>query len=278
VAELRRLPRLWRAHARLNVVLLLHSRQQTIVYLLADLVGSGAGVVAVLLLAKTFGGIAGWTVDQLLFLSGYGLIVSGLSTLFFSYNVAAISRRIGRGQLDHSLIQPQSLVTSLVTEGFAPVDAAALLLPGVGLVIAASFTGGGPVGAAAWAALPVLLVASTALLQAVNVIWGSVAFWAPQGAEELSPAMSRMLESLKQFPLDPLLPVLKGALATIVPVAHLAWLPSSALLGRHPLGSAGWTLVASAVSVGLAAVVFGKGMSRYGRDGSQRYSDFGHRR
>ena len=278
MGELRQVPRLLGAHARLNLLLLMRSRQQTVTYLVSDIVGQIAGIAGVLLLAATFDGIAGWSRAEIVFLLGYGLTVRGVETTFFSYNLAAVSRRIGRGQLDHSLLQPQSLLLTFATEGFAPIDGAALLMPGVGLMVFASDAGSGPVGAAATTMLPLMIVASALVLIAFNFIWGSLAFWAPSGAEELSPVASNLLRGLSTFPLDPLASGLKVALVTVVPAAHMAWLPAGAVLGRSPLAVAGWTIVAAGVALAVATLVFRRGLAHYGYTGSQRYSDFGHRR
>lgn len=276
--ELPQVARLLGAHARLNVLLLMRSRQQTLTYLVSDLLGQVAGVTGVLLLATTFDGIAGWSRAEMMFLLGYGLTVRGIESTFFSYNLAAVSRRIGRGQLDHSLLQPQPLLLTFATEGFAPVDGTALLIPGIGLLFSASAAGAGVAGPWSLAVLPVVLVASALVLVGFNFIWGSLAFWAPSGAEELSPVATGLLRGLSDLPLDPLVSGLKVALVTVVPAAHMAWLPAGAVLGRQPLATAGWTILAAAVTLAVAALIFRRGMEHYGYTGSQRYSDFGHRR
>jgi len=79
-----------------------------------------AAVSGMLLLAQRFAGIGPWTKYQVIFLLGYGAFTDGLVGTFFNYNVSFISRRIGRGQFDHTLIQPQPIWMSLLTEGFSP--------------------------------------------------------------------------------------------------------------------------------------------------------------
>lgn len=66
-----------------------------------------AGVTAVFLLAERFEGIGLWSRDQIVFMLGYAALVRGFLDMGFSYNVLHISRRIGRGQMDHTLVQPQ---------------------------------------------------------------------------------------------------------------------------------------------------------------------------
>lgn len=262
----------------MNLVLFLRSKQQFVTWIIADLLARGGSIAAVLLLAERFDGIAGWSQTQLLFLLGYGLMVSGIEMLFFSYNLSAVSRRIGRGQLDHSLLQPQPLLTTLLTEGFAPLDAATLLVP-AGTMMALSLS------AESIAVTPLLLLAiaaslaaSTVILVGFNFLFGALAFWAPQGAEELSPAATGLLQSLKIFPLDVAAPALRILLVSVIPAGFLAWVPAGTLLGRADASPLAATFAAAAVVGSLAAFVFHKGMTHYGHTGSQRYSEFGHRR
>lgn len=273
-----RLLALWGTYTRMNLVLLLRSKQQFVTYIVGDLLARAGTIAAVLLLAERFDGIGGWTQGQLLFLLGYGLMVSGIETLFFNYNVAAISRRIGRGQLDHSLLQPQPLALTFITEGFAPVDALALVLP-AGVMMAGSLAAGSvAVTPLFLLSLVASLLASTVVLVGFNFLFGALAFWAPQGAEELSPAATNLLQSLKVFPLDVAGPGLRALLSSVVPAGFLAWIPSSALLGRSAPSAMTATFVAAAVVAGASTFAFHKGLTHYGHTGSQRYSDFGHRR
>jgi ABC-type uncharacterized transport system permease subunit len=67
---------------------------------------------------------------------------------------------------------------------------------------------------------------------------------------------------------------------TVVPAGLIAWYPSPALLGVTPVS---WI---DAVALPLAAILFAAlttwiftcGLRHYGRTGSSRYLDFGHRR
>ena len=262
----------------MNLVLFMRSKQQFVTWIFADLLARGGTIAAVLLLAERFDGIAGWSRAEIVFLLGYGLMVSGIEMLFFSYNLSAVSRRLGRGQLDHSLLQPQPLPTTLLTEGFAPLDAATLIVP-AGAMMAVSLA------AVDVAVTPLFilalggsLVASTVVLVGFNFLFGSLAFWAPQGAEELSPAATNLLQSLKIFPLDVAGPALRTLLVSVIPAGFLAWVPTGALLGRSSPSTLAATFAAAGTVAALATFVFHKGLTHYGHTGSQRYSDFGHRR
>ncbi len=103
----KRLVCLWRLYATMDLLLLARGPQAALAYYRSDFIVGAAAVSATFLLAERFGGLGPWTKPQVLFLLGYGLLVRGLIDFFFNYNLAFISRRIGRGQLDHVLIQPQ---------------------------------------------------------------------------------------------------------------------------------------------------------------------------
>jgi len=70
------------------------------------------------------------------------------------------------------------------------------------------------------------------------------------------------------------------SLLTIVPAGLIAWYPSRALLGLAPV-SALDAAVLPLVAILFAAFalwIFTRGLHQYGRTGSSRYLDYGHRR
>jgi ABC-2 type transport system permease protein len=274
------LRRFWRQialGARMDVLLLLGSPAQILLWTVTDVLAYAGGIVAVLLLAERFNGIAGWSQPQLVLLVGYSTTVSGLQSTFFGYNVAAISRRIGRGQLDHTLVQPQPLLLAFLTEGFSPFSALGILLPGVVLMGLAVEAGAAAVTATLIGKLAISLAASTVIVLAGAFAIGAAAFWAPRGAEEISTRAHTLL-SLTQFPLDPVPRAIRTALVTVIPAGLVAWFPTGALVGRRPEWQWVLTPVVAVVGVAIATLIFKKGLRHYARTGSHRYSTFGHRR
>ncbi len=276
---LRRVARLWRLYAAMDLMWLSRDLRSVITYLISDATLAVAAVTGTVLLAERFDGIGHWSKPQVLFMLGYGLILNGLTDMFFNWNVSHISRRVGRGQWDHTLVQPQPIVITLLTEGFAPVSGSMALYPAVGLLAWAITHGAARVSPGWLALLGLNLLASTAVAMAFAFLWGSLAFWAPRAAEEINSSSWRLLDGLKTFPLDGVAPVLLGTLLTAVPVGFVAWYPCRALLGLdHAPYALLLTPLAAAVFTGCAAWLFQKGMAQYGRTGSQRYLSFGHRR
>ncbi len=277
-AGFRRLLQLWRLYAGMDLLWLLRDARTALLFNVADVVLSLGRVAATWLLAERFVRIGGWSRQQVLFMLGYGVTVNGLLVMFCNYNISHISRRVGRGQLDHVLIQPQPLWMSLLTEGFMPFSGSAVLVTGVAL-LAWAVCGLGLAVTPGWLAMTVVSLLSSAMVAvAFSYLWGSLAFWAPRAAEEVSSSAIGLLVGLKMFPLDGLAPALLGGLLTFLPVGFVAWYPSRCLVG---LESRPWTWAATPLA-GLvlalvAAWIFTRGLRHYGQTGSQRYSAFGHR-
>lgn len=269
---------MWRLYARMDFLMLTRSMRLFLTWYLSDTLLNVAAVAAAFLLAERFDGIGPWSKYQVLFLLGYSTLVRGVLETFFSYNVLYISRRIGRGQLDHILIQPQPIWMTLLTEGFLPLSLSGVLMLGLGLTAWAGLNLGLSLSPA-WLALFALnLAASCAVVVAFSYLWGSLAFWAPRAAEEISTPLVYMVYSLKAFPLDGLpLPML-GGLLSIVPIGFVAWFPCRALLGLDDSPLGGFITPLAALALGALAIwAFSKGLKQYGRTGSQRYHPLGHR-
>jgi ABC-2 type transport system permease protein len=273
-----RLLRLWRLAAFLDWLWITSDWRKFLSYYFSTMIIQLSSVTAALLLAARFDGIGPWTRHEIVFMLGYALVVGELREAFFGFNIGFISRRIGRGQLDHVLLQPQPLWVSLLTEGFTFTGATALV-PGLGLLIWGTIQLQIAVTPAWLLLLGINVVASLAIVMAFAFIWGSAAFWAPRAAEEITSTTNGALADLRVFPLDGLSPAPLLLLTTVLPAGLVAWLPSRALVGlsQSPLEAA-LTPVAAIAFCLVAWLVFRLGMREYARTGSQRYLSYGHRR
>jgi len=276
--KIRRVLHLWGLYARMDALWITRDLKMFLSWSISDTLVNVGGLFAMLLLAQRFAGIGSWSKVQVLFLLSYSAICGGLIEVFFGFNIANISRRVGRGQLDHVLIQPQPLWMSLLTEGFCPFSGSVVMAPGIFLMAWALPRLGIHLSAAWYGALLLNMVASTAITLSFQYLWGSIAFWAPRAAEEINSSTSRLLGELRQYPLDGLAPALTAGLRGVLPVGFLGWAPSRALLGLDSRPLSLLITPVAAVGFGLIAVsIFQKGLIHYGRTGSQRYLSFGHR-
>jgi ABC-2 type transport system permease protein len=275
---IRQLFRLWRIYAWLDFMWVTRSFRYFIVYYVADALINVATISAMLLLAERFGGIGAWSKWQIVFMLGYGLLTTSLLDTFFGYNVRFISRRLGRGQFDHTLIQPQPVWMALLTDGFNPFGTSSSVVAGLAMLVWSAGHISLKVSPEWWALFALNVLSSGAIMLAVNFVWGSLAFWAPRATEEITTSIVRMFDQLKAFPLEGLGGLLLGAMLTAMPVGLVAWYPSRFLLGLDATPAGGFVTAIAALAAGvLAALIFTKGMRHYERTGSQRYRAMGHR-
>jgi ABC-2 type transport system permease protein len=276
---LRQLFRLWWLYARLDLIWLMRDGKNFVSMYVAEAALNLATVSTTLLLTERFDGIGRWSKPQVLFMLGYAILAGALLELVFNFNVLHVSRRIGRGQLDHVLVQPQPLWRAFCTEGFVPFSGSGPAVGGVTLLAWAARGLGLPFSAGWLGLLALNLLASSAIILCFSFLWSTLAFWAPRAAEEVSSSAVKLLDSLKPFPLDGLGPVVLGGLMTVLPAGFVAWYPCRALLGIDGwAGSAYVTPGVAAVLLAVTALVFNRGLIHYGCTGSQRYLAHGHRR
>jgi len=277
--KLRRTLQLLKLYARMDAAWLLRDTRNCVFAILSDLISAVASVSSVFLLSERFAGVGALSSDEVLLMLGYSTVVSGLFQLFFGGgNVGYISRRVGRGQLDHMLIQPLSLPAQLLTEGFLPVSGSSTFLCGVVIVvfaavrlnIAASFD---------WLLLFIFyLVCGVSMVLGYSFLAGSAAFYRPKAGEEFSSVILDALFSLSIYPLFGLSAIMRYALLTVLPAGALAWLPTCILLGKTEGGILPLLPALVAVTIcGLAYIFFSKGLKYYAKVGNSRYRSMGHR-
>ena len=124
--------RLLRLYARMDLNWVLQDFKAAVIVICAEMINNLTAVSGILLLAVRFGGAGGLSTDEILLMLGFFELADGLCYMLFGgFNVLHISRRIGRGQVDHMLIQPRPLIVQLLTEGFMPVSGSGGFLIGI---------------------------------------------------------------------------------------------------------------------------------------------------
>lgn len=277
--NVRSLLRLWRLYGRMDLQWLMQDFTSVVIVAASELLQNLSSMAGVLLLAVRFGGVGGLSADEVLFMLGFYELASGLGWMLFgNYNVIHISRRIGRGQVDHMLIQPRPLWMQLATEGFMPFSGChgmliGLILTGIALHrLQIALT---PV----WFGLLVYyLVIHMALQLSQSLLYGAMAFWQPVACEEISSMFIDLNNQLGKFPLFGLPGWLAALLHTVLPIGLLAYLPALALLRDlgHPVELA-LPLIVAALFVTAALIAFRKGLKHYEVYSCNRYKEMGHR-
>ena len=277
---IRRLFRLWGAYARIDAGWFLRDTRLCLLNIFTDVISNLSSISGVVLVSERFGGIGGMNRAQILFMLGYALLTEGVFLLFFMMNnVGHISRRIGRGQVDHMLLQPLPIWMQLLTDGFIPASGSSMLLCGIALTAWAVAALGIAVTPLWVLSLIGLVLCSVAVALGFTYAVSAAAFHAPVAAEEVASTSYDLFTTTRMYPLGGMAPRVQTVFCTVLPVGLAAWFPAGLLLGQSPAGLPATLLVALAIGLpALAAILFKKGMRHYATTGSVRYSDRGFRR
>ena len=276
--KIRSLMKLLRLYARMDLNWMLQDFKSALIVMFAALINNLTAVSGILLLALRFGGAGGLDADEVLLMLGFFELADGLCYMLFgNYNVLHISRRIGRGQVDHMLIQPRPLIVQLLTEGFMPFSGSSGFLLGLALTALGWSRLGLPVTLARLGLLALFTLCHILLVLGQSFLFGAAAFWSPVASEEISMLILDMNAQLGRFPLFGLPGWLRGLLFTVLPVGLLAYLPSLALLGRLAGLALTLPVIVAAAFTLAAAACFRAGMRHYLQYSCNRYKGMGHR-
>ncbi len=276
--KLRLVFRLWRLQAWMDYQWFTQDRLGCLLCVFSDTLGSISSIGGILLLSARFEGVGGWSFDEILWMLGFFTLADGLTYMLFGgYNVLNISRRVGRGQVDHMLIQPVPLWMQLLTGGFMPLSGNSPFIVGLALTICAGVRLRLAVTPGFVLLLCVCLLARMAIALALSYIAGAAAFYRPAACEELSSLVLDTLNALGKYPLPSIPDWALYGLCTLVPIAPMAYMPCLVLLGKTGTLGAYLSAATGAALCALAAHLFRKGLKHYALNGVGRYRGLGHR-
>ena len=277
--KIKSLFKLWKLYGSMDLHWLMQDKATVLLVIITETLSNLSGMAGVLLLAVRFGGVGGLTTDEILFMLGFYELADGLGWMIFgNYNIIHISRRIGRGQVDHMLIQPRPLWMQLITEGFMPFSGCHGFLIGVLLTVIAVARLDIVLSPVWFLLLLYYLVIHMLLQLSQSFLYGSAAFYKPVACEEISSMILDMNHQLGRFPLFGLPGWLGTILHTVLPIGLLAYFPALALL--KDLGKPtelAFPFFVAGIFLTAALICFKKGLNHYAKHSCNRYKEMGHR-
>lgn len=278
-ANLKLLFRLYGLYARIDFRWFVQDIRNCLIVIFSDTLSQIASVTGVFLLALRFEGVGFMTEMEVLFMLGFFTLSDGaLSALFGGGNIHQISRRIGRGQVDHMLMQPVPLWMQIAADGFMPTTGSSGLIMGLFVTAYATAKLGIAVTPLWLGELLLLVLARVGIEMGLSFLMASSAFYRPVACEEISSVGHDLLGTIGKYPLNGLPQALVSVLCTALPAGLVAWLPSLILLNKIPASPALLLpLCIAAALLSLATYTFKKGLRHYAQYSCNRYKDMGHR-
>ena len=208
--------------------------------------------------------IRGWTLGDIQLLFGIVAAAVGL-TVTVAGGVRHLGRFIEDGDLDTLLTQPKSVLAYALGVRSMPSGVGDFVS---GLIFIAWS------GQVSWRSLPLVaaaIVASALVFVACGIVFFSLAFWLGK-VETVARQLWDLLITFSLYP-EPLFGgMLRLALFTVLPAGFVGYLPARVVHAPSILG-VGALAIGSVAYVGLAVLVFDRGLRRYAS--GSRFSTFG---
>jgi len=208
--------------------------------------------------------IRGWTLGDIQLLFGIVAAAVGL-TVTVAGGVRHLGRFIEDGDLDTLLTQPKSVLAYALGVRSMPSGVGDFVS---GLIFIAWS------GQVSWRLLPLVgaaIVASALVFVACGIVFFSLAFWLGK-VETVARQLWDLLITFSLYP-EPLFGgMLRLALFTVLPAGFVGYLPARVVHAPSILG-VGALAIGSVAYVGLAVLVFDRGLRRYAS--GSRFSTFG---
>ena len=277
--RIRQILRLYGLSARLDWLLLSRDARTGIIYILSDWISAISSVLGIALLAVRFEGIGALSADEVLWMLGFFTLADGFTGMMLgSCNYLFVSRIVGRGQVDHMLIQPVPLWMQILTGGFLPFTGSSCFLTGMALTVIATARLRLAVTPLWLLLLALYTLARMAVATGASYLAGAAAFYRPVACEELSTVVLDALNAAGKYPLAALPVWAQAVFLTALPVGLMAYLPSLLLLGKIDAPAAYvWPVAMGAGFLSASGLLFRKGLKHYARHGCPRYKSMGFR-
>lgn len=228
-------------------------------------------LLAISVILGRFYALAGWSIWEIVFLYGIWMAGNSIYSLLF-FHITDLEEYLVRGQFDLFLVRPLSPFLMLLTvevniNGFADVvfGAACLALSITRLNL--------QLNPGQWAYLVMMLISAALLELGITLVLASVAFWTTK-SQGLVYAVNQVNWNMtRQYPLEMFGRGFRVLVTGLIPFAFLNYYPARWLLGKTFPGDPWYFLsfltpVVTLLVLGLAAMLWQKGIRRYNSTGS----------
>ena len=220
--------------------------------------GTSLGAVLVLFTHTT--SLNGWTLPQMIALTGVYYVLQGGVNLVFSPSFEKVMEHVRLGTLDFTLLKPANAQILLSTRHFAMIRVVDLLM-GLAIVAVGLFMVAEAVTPWALISFAITLTCGVMLIYALLLTLVTLSFWFVRIDNIM--AIFWAFTDAGRFPIDPYPGWLRFTLATVVPIGIAVTVPAQAIAGRMPLETFFGMLVGTVIAVAAASWFWRLGLRNY---------------
>jgi ABC-2 type transport system permease protein len=228
-------------------------------------------LLAISVILGRFYDLAGWTVWEIVFMYGLWMVGNSIFSLLF-FHLTNLEDYLIRGSFDLFLVRPLSPFLMLLTVEVNINGVADVIFGAASLGLAISnlhlqFSG------VQWLYMGIMLVSAALLELGITLVLASIAFWTTKSAGLIYAVNQVNWNMTRQYPLEMFGRGFRMLVTGLIPFAFLNYYPARWLLGKTLPGDRWYFLsflapLVTLAVLGLAAVVWQKGIRRYNSTGS----------
>ena len=220
----------------------------------------GTSIGAVLVLYTHTTSLNGWTLPQMIALTGVYYVLQGGVNLVFAPSFEKLMEHVRMGTLDFTLLKPANAQLLLSTRHFAMIRVADLAM-GLGIVAVGLFLVAETVTAWALVSFAITLVCGVMLVYALLLTLVTLSFWFVRIDNIM--AIFWAFTDAGRFPIDLYPGWLRFTLATVVPIGIAVTVPAEAISGRMATETFLSMLAGTTVTVAAASAFWRAGLRNY---------------
>lgn len=200
----------------------------SVMWFLSAIAREATGFFGILLIARTLGGLGGWSLSEICILFGMAMIPEALGQVFFD-SVWNIGSFVKSGSMDNFKVRPLPILFQLLcNRSFFP--GLANFAAGVAIVLY-----GGMHIRTVFSAEKILffiefIILGTILNSSIYLIFNSMNFWLIEGSE-----ISDLVQTFRQFakyPLTAFPAAVKFCMTTVIPFGFVGYYPALYMIGK----------------------------------------------
>lgn len=220
--------------------------------------GTSLGAVLVLFTHTT--SLNGWTLPQMIALTGVYYVLQGGVNLVFAPSFEKLMEHVRLGTLDFTLLKPANAQILLSTRHFAMIRIVDVLM-GLVIVAVGLFMVAETVTPWALISFAITLTCGVMLVYALLLTLVTLSFWFVRIDNIM--AIFWAFTDAGRFPIDLYPGWLRFTLATVVPIGIAVTVPAQAIAGRMPIETFFGMLVGTAIAVAAASWFWRLGLRNY---------------
>ena len=220
----------------------------------------GTSLGAVLVLYTHTNSLNGWTLPQMIALTGVYYLIQGGVNIVFSPSFEKLMEHVRMGTLDFTLLKPANAQLLLSTRHFAMIRVADLLM-GFSVVAAGLYMLSESVTPWALVSFGITLVCGVLCVYALLLTLVTLSFWFVRIDNIM--AIFWAFTDAGRFPIDLYPGWLRFTLATVVPIGIAVTVPAEAISGRMAIETFFGMLVGTTLAVAAASWFWRIGLRNY---------------